>query len=164
MLEPRLLSMFFRAHAAQLVLYARQINAAHAADAVQEAFVALMQQPREPRNVKAWLYRAVRNAALSIRRSEGRRDHRHLKLAELQQAWFEHRPENVIDAETAQAVLATLPAAQREVIVLRLWAEMGFAEVATLMGLPPSTVYDHYRDGLAALRQKMESSCHTKKN
>ena len=162
MIDPAKLSAWFEAHAAPLVLYARQLTRERAQDVVQEAFVSLMQEPREPGNVKAWLYRAVRNAAISGMRSDRARVRRHDVLAETGPTWFDPRPDDLIDAAAAQARLEALPPARREVIVLRIWSDMSFPEIGNLTGLPVSTVFDHYRSGLAAIRQQMESSCHTK--
>ena len=62
------------AHAAGLALYARQWCAAPE-DVVQEAFLKLMALPHPPNQPVAWLYRVVRNAAISSGRSERRRRH-----------------------------------------------------------------------------------------
>ncbi len=161
MIDPRKLSNWFEAYAAGLSLYARQFDSASANDVVQDAFVSLLQQPREPANVKAWLYRAVRNAAISGKRSERRREDRHLKLARPEQSWFDARAEDLIDARIAQMGLEALPAQRREIIVLRIWAEMNFRDIGELVGLPVSTVFDEYHAGLKTIREKMETSCRT---
>ncbi|MGB7159434.1 MAG: RNA polymerase sigma factor, partial [Tepidisphaeraceae bacterium] len=163
MIDPAKLSAWFDAHAARLVLYARQLSRPRAQDVVQEAFVALMHETREPANVKGWLYRAVRNAAISAVRAEQARVRRHAALAKSGPTWFDGRPDDLIDAAATQGCLETLPPARREVIVLRIWSEMSFPEIGELTGLPVSTVFDHYRKGLAAIREKMESSCHANK-
>jgi RNA polymerase sigma factor (sigma-70 family) len=163
MTDPGKLSAWFEAHAARLVLYARQLAGERAPDVVQDAFVRLMQAPREPSNVKAWLYRAVRNAAVSSARTEQARARRHERLGRQQPAWFQTSADDdndPLDAAAAQSCLAGLPAPLREVVVLRIWAGMSFAEIAETTGLPVSTVFDHYRRGLAAVRQAMEGSCH----
>jgi RNA polymerase sigma-70 factor (ECF subfamily) len=164
MIDPARLSTWFDAHAARLVLYARQLTADGARDVVQEAFVSLLQEPREPDNVKAWLYRAVRNAAVSTMRSDRARARRHEAVATLAQGWFDARPDNLIDAAAAQRCLETLPPARREVIVLRIWSDMSFPEIAQITGLAVSTVFDHYRNGLAVIRKQMESSCRANAN
>src|SRR5687767_3705077 len=123
MIDPGKLSAWFESHAARLVLYARQLAGERAADVVQEAFVRLMQAPREPDNVKAWLYRAVRNGAVSVSRTERARVKRHERLGQLRPAWFETPTDegDPLDAAEAQACLASLPAPLREVVVLRIW-------------------------------------------
>ncbi len=161
MIDPAKLTGWFEAHAARLALYARQRCGDRAADVVQEAFVSLLQEPREPANVKGWLYRTVRNAAVSAIRSDRARAQRHAALATYLPTWFEAHADDSIDAVAAQACLEALPPARREVVVLRIWAEMSFPEIGRLTGLPVSTVFDHYRGGLTALREKMESSCPT---
>ena len=160
MIDPARLSAWFEAHAARLVLYARQICGPRAQDVVQEAFVSLMQEAREPGNVRSWLYRAVRNGAISATRSDQARVRRHEALAKLSSGWFEPKPDDLIDAAAAQQCLEGLPPARREVIVLRIWSDLSFPEIGELTGLAVSTVFDHYRAGLAAIRKQMESTCH----
>ena len=156
--------MWFDAHVARLVLYARQLCGDRAPDVVQEAFVSLLQEPRDPDNVKAWLYRAVRNAAVSAMRSDRARVRRHEAVATLARSWFEARPDDLIDAAAAQRCMESLPPARREVIVLRIWSDMSFPEISQITGLAVSTVFDHYRNGLAVIRKQMESSCRANAN
>jgi RNA polymerase sigma-70 factor (ECF subfamily) len=156
-IQPATLASEFDAHGAALVLYARQwLDRAAAEDVVQEAFVRLMGQSlREPGHARAWLYRTVRNAAVSAARSRTRRARRERAVATGRPDWFQPSPEDAVDAAAAQAALSALPAAQREVIVLRLWSAMTLAEIAAVTGLGLSTVHDHYRRGLAALKSIM---------
>src|ERR1700744_4453722 len=77
MIDPQRLSALFDAHAAQSVLYARQwLDRAAAEDVVQEVYVRLMLQQDPPANVKAWIFTAVRNEAISQTRSSARRRQR----------------------------------------------------------------------------------------
>jgi RNA polymerase sigma factor (sigma-70 family) len=156
--DPSKLATWYGRHAAALTLYARQLGSpATAEDAVQEAFVHLLAQPREPDNVRAWLFKTVRNEALTQLRSSRRRDRREREVTKPD--WFLTHSEDLIDASAAQAALAKLPDEQREVVVLRIWGQASFAEAAEITGSPLSSVYDRYRTGLAALKQLMESSC-----
>lgn len=161
--DPANLGCWYAAYAPALVLYARQFaGQAAAEDAVQEAFVNLLAQGRRPDNVKAWLFKAVRNAALSDRRSSARRDRRERIVKQQQAEWFEPRPEDAVDAGAAQEALAALPRGLREVVVLRIWGQATFVEIAEVTGTPLSTVYDQYKSGLAGVKRTMESLC--KKN
>lgn len=162
-IDPGDLSRWFEGYGTLLVLYARQwLEAGQAEDAVQDVFVRLISQPRPPECAKAWLFRSVRNAAISRLRSRRRRHRRRQRLAEDLPRWFDPRPDDLLDAEAVQAALASLPAGQREAIVLRIWAGMTLRETADVTGQPISTVFSRYRAGLAALRQRMETPC--KKN
>ena len=155
------LALYFDAHAAQLTLYARQwLSTGAAEDVVQEVFLKLLALPQPPTSPKAWLFKAVRNAALSELRSERRRRKREQSVGEMRHEWFDAASSELIDAAAAQEALETLPEAQREVVVLRIWGGLTLAETAETVGLPLSTVYDHYRSALSALRRVMEKrSC-----
>jgi RNA polymerase sigma-70 factor (ECF subfamily) len=151
--------------AAALVLYARQwLDPAGADDAVQDAFAALVAQRRPPDNPAAWLYRAVRNAALDQVRSAVRRRRREQSVAQERRELFESSAESQIDAATAEEWLNQLGPVEREVIVLRIWGELTFAEIADVMRLGVSTIHDRYRAALAQLRRKLEQPCPTKIN
>jgi RNA polymerase sigma-70 factor (ECF subfamily) len=161
---PAELANCFDAHAATLILFARQwLEQSAAQDVVQDAFVRLMSQARRPDNVKAWLYRTVRNAAISCARSSARRMRREMRLAEERSEYFEPQPGDLIDASAAQEALQSLPGEQREIIVMRLWAQMTLAEISQITGDAVSTLFARYRAGLAEIKRIMESSCHTKK-
>jgi RNA polymerase sigma-70 factor (ECF subfamily) len=143
-----------------LVLYARQwLDGASADDAVQDALVALLSQRQPPRNPTAWLYRAVRNAAIDAARSTARRRRREQSVARTRGEWFESRPDDLLDAQAAEHSLRQLSPEQREVVVLRIWSGLGFAEIAEIMQLGVSTVHDRYRAALRELRCALEQSC-----
>ena len=69
---PEFLGRLFDRHAAALELYARQWCDC-SEDVVQEALIELAGQPRTPDDAAAWLYRVVRNKAISALRSARRR-------------------------------------------------------------------------------------------
>ena len=156
---------WFETWAAPLALYARQwLTTEEAEDVVQEAFIRLISTTRPPANTKGWLFRTVRNAAISRIRSSRRRREREQRKAAERGSWFEAHPEDLLDAATAQAALAALPLDQREVIVLRLWAEMTLQEAADITGQPVSTLFCRYRAGIATLRARLEAPCKTSKS
>ncbi len=162
-ISPGQLAAWFDANAASLRLYARQwLDAPAAEDVVQEAFLALMAQSLPPPNIRAWLFRTVRNQEISAVRAGARRSRREREFAAVRSDYFETRPADLIDARAAQHALEGLPPEQREVVVLRLWGELTLAEIANLTGSPPSTVYDQYRAALVNVRKLLESSCKTK--
>jgi RNA polymerase sigma factor (sigma-70 family) len=151
--------------AAALVLYARQwLDAAGADDAVQDALVALVSQRRPPDNPAAWMYRAVRNAAIDQVRSASRRRRREQTVALEHSELFESGADALIDAKAAEQWLDGLSPERREVIVLRIWGDLGFAEIAEIMQLGVSTVHDRYQAALRELRRALEKPCPTKTN
>jgi RNA polymerase sigma factor (sigma-70 family) len=143
-----------------LVLFARQwLDAAEADDAVQEAVVALLSQRQPPFNPGAWLYRAVRNAAIDIVRSANRRRRREQTVAAHRPELFDQTPMDLIDADTAQKCLQRLTHEHREIVVLRLWGELSFAEIADIVELSVSTVHQKYHLALRRMRSMLEQSC-----
>ena len=77
------LAQWYEAYGTELMLYARQWNPdQQAEDIVQDAFIKLLKQRRRPDNVRAWLFRVVRNASISIvrRLEQGRRAGRQRRL------------------------------------------------------------------------------------
>jgi RNA polymerase sigma-70 factor (ECF subfamily) len=157
--NPRPLIELFERHAPRLVLYARQWvhRRDEAEDVVQDVFARMVERP-DRRNLELpWVYRCVRNAAISASRSARARGARENAVGAEQGLCFEARPGDLIDAADAAAALATLPAAQREIVTLRLWSDLGWQQIADVTGLPLSTAHAHYKLALAALRATLES-------
>jgi RNA polymerase sigma-70 factor (ECF subfamily) len=155
---PELLARLIDAHAAGLVLYARQWCAAPE-DVVQEAFLRLAAQTATPLNPVGWLYRAVRNGALGAARAQRRRRHHETIVAHGTPRWFVPSAEDRLDAETAARALQTLPLEQREVIVAHLWGGLTFEQIAELIGSSSSTAHRLYQAGLSALRERLSGPC-----
>lgn len=156
----------FEAHAPALLLYARQwLDRPAAQDVVQDVFMRLIASGRMPADPRTWLFRCVRNAAISACRSRGRRGRREQAAGrdEAGGDWFVLRVDNHIDAEAAQQALAALPPVQREVVTLRIWSGLTLAQVAGVTGLPVSTIHDQYRAALKAVRERLEQSCRTER-
>jgi RNA polymerase sigma-70 factor (ECF subfamily) len=153
-MDPTLLGRLIDRHAAALVLYARQWCVAPE-DVVQDAFLKLVGQDRPPEHVVPWLFRVVRNRAISVARSERRRL-RHEAFAAAQAVpWFVADPGKDLDAQRLRTALDTLPLQQREVIVAHLWGELTFEQIARLVGCSTSMAYRRYLAGVAALRDQM---------
>ena len=132
---------------------------AAAEDVVQDAFVAMHGSWRRLRDTdKALAY--LRQAVLNRSRSRLR----HLKVVE------RHAPAPSPDAASAEqgmlraaeraeimARLRMLPHRQREVLVLRYYADLSEAQIAEAMGISTGAVKSHASRGIAALRKTMES-------
>ena len=99
---------------------------------------------------------AVRNEAISRGRSRRRRELRERRQAAGRVELFEPRADDLIDARSAQAALERLDADQRELVVLRIWADMTLDQIARTTGLSVATVFRRYRAALAAIRKEMQ--------
>ncbi|MGE3803905.1 MAG: RNA polymerase sigma factor [Gemmataceae bacterium] len=122
-----------------------------AEDAVQDVFVALVQAGSrllQVENFKAYLFVALRHAALR-RRSRERR----LIRVPLEEAAQVAAP--LAETGELEALLATLPEEQREAVVLKIKGELTFAEMATVLGVSANTAASRYRYAL----EKLRASC-----
>jgi RNA polymerase sigma factor (sigma-70 family) len=145
-------------HGAALVLYARQWCDCPE-DVVQEALLELVSQRRRPQRVTAWLYRVVRNGAISWARKQRRRVQREMTAA-TPEAWFEN-VNSSLDAQEAATALAALPLELREVVVARIWGNLTFAEIAELVATSLSTAQRRYEQGIRDLQTRLEKPCRT---
>ena len=159
-IDPVELGRLYDEHAAGLALFARQVlPSGQSEDVIQDVFIRLMAERKRPDNVKAWLYRAVRNASVSSLRSGRRRQRRERAQAEVMGEAFEARPGDLIDARMACEILSSLDRAEREVVVLRIWAALTFQEIAEITTASVTTVFRRYREGLAMIRKGLGSPC-----
>ncbi|MCP4260999.1 MAG: RNA polymerase sigma factor [Planctomycetes bacterium] len=159
------LGEWYEAYGTELMLYARQWNPdQQAEDIVQDAFIKLFKQHRYPDNVRAWLFRVVRNASISIVRRLQRRRQAGRKFLHRDVIWFESRSEDLIDARQAQDMLQTLPSHLCEIVLLRIWGQMSLREIAQVMNKSIPWIHNEYKTALKMIRKNLEhSSCITKK-
>ncbi len=155
---PEILGQLLDEHGPALVLYARQWCSAPE-DVVQEAFLKLVAQKTPPVNPVSWLYRVVRNAALSAARAAKRRQRHEAIAAARTPAWFAMTDGVDLDSQTATAALQALPLEQREIIVAHLWGRLTFEQIAELTGRSSSTAHRWYLAGLSALRERLGVAC-----
>jgi RNA polymerase sigma-70 factor (ECF subfamily) len=156
-ISPTIIEETVRMHAAALTLYARQFfkggNFHAAEEIVQDVFHRLSRQAQLPENHVAWLYTAVRNAAISAARSDKRREKRETAH---QPPLFKPDAESPVDAEKIALCLEKLDRTEREIVTLRLWSDLPFSDIATLLGLPKTTVFRRYETALETLRGLLE--------
>ena len=155
---PELLAWLIDRHGPALVLFARQWCRS-ADDAVQEALVELARQAQAPNDLLPWLYRVVRNKALSVSRAEQRRRRHETRSAEGRQEWFVGSCETALDAQAATEALALLDAEDRQIVVAHLWGGLTFAEIGRLIDTSDSTAHRRYVAALAVLRERLAAAC-----
>lgn len=157
-MSPELLGHLLDHHAPALVLYARQWCRAPE-DIVQEAFLKLIRQRPPPEKPVPWLYRVVRNEAVSAARAAQRRRRHETAAAAQRPAWFVPSRGNGLDAEAAAEALQSLPPEQREAIVAHLWGGLTFDQIGELTGTSSSTAHRWYLAGLSTLRARFHEPC-----
>lgn len=137
---------------------------ARAEDIVQEAFLSLWRsratyQPRRG-TVSGWVMGTVRHRGLDSARHNGRHERRRADEDHVDQRdrTTQSTEQTTLERDQAarlRAVLARLPAAQREVIALAYFGELSAAEIAGELSLPLGTVKGRMRLGLDKLRSDM---------
>jgi RNA polymerase sigma-70 factor (ECF subfamily) len=157
-MSPEVLGRLLDQHSAPLILYARQWCTA-AEDVVQDAFLKLVAQKPPPVRVLPWLYRVVRNAAISAGRSERRRRRHEAAAASRTPAWFAAVDATALDVAAATQALQALQLEQREIIVAHLWGGLTFEQIAEVTGCSSSTAHRSYIAGLTALRERLRVPC-----
>src|SRR5438477_7563292 len=100
MMGPDFLGRLVDEHAAALTLYARQWCATPE-DIVQEALLKLVTQRSTPAQPVPWLYKVVRNAAISAARSARRRQRHENEAMSHASAWFIPTEGTGLDAAAA---------------------------------------------------------------
>ena len=146
----------------KLVQYAfrRLGNRQDAEDAIQEVFVKAFKNPMPKRRVKhvsSYLYRMAANSCTDLLR---RRKHTRweVSIEESSPKIVEVRPsplEEVAAAEEVRRIeelMDRLPHRQAEVIRLRVFDDLSFAEIAEVTGSSVPTAKSRFRYGLAKLK------------
>ena len=145
---------FYRRHRQQLFTYALSITYCPEAaeDAVQDAFYRIYRKQRIEGNVKAYVFRSVRNAALNQVR-------RNVRPAQPCDTYiFANGSDPAVNGNQRELIrrvaetLRELSADERETIVQHLFGGLTFREIAELRGDPLGSVTSWYRRGLAKLK------------
>lgn len=158
------LSGLYDLTATRLVRFAVAItrNQHDAEDAVQAALMRVVRDCHLLRRADhAWPYllRIVRNESLVILR----RRRRWSFIDNISDLLTRRSVDQLEKEDTHRAVwlaLRNLPTEQSEVVVLKIWEELTFAQIAEVLGVPPATAASRYRyalSKLAGLLQKYEA-------
>ncbi|NOY29686.1 MAG: sigma-70 family RNA polymerase sigma factor [Planctomycetes bacterium] len=151
--DARLIGDLLDQHGAALELYASQWTNCPE-DCVQEAFVELAGRLQPPGHVVAWLYRVVRNRAMNAGRAARRRVH-HEQIAGAQRRQAIGDVEKFLLTEALNA----LTAEDREVVVLRVWSDLSWQQIAELINTSSSSAQRRYAGALEKLKQVLEPTC-----
>jgi RNA polymerase sigma-70 factor (ECF subfamily) len=143
-------------HTPKFLLYARQKARleADAQDLVQEAVVEAMSRNEASLPPMAVVFSTIHRRAIDQARSEDRRAAREFKIVESgPQVWFDNDVETREQSQLIQSAMKQLPDIYREVVTLKVWGELTFAEIAGMLAIPQNTAASRYRYGLEQLRK-----------
>ena len=145
-------------HGPALVLLARQrvASLADAEDVVQEAFVRFWRSRHRAADPVAFLYTCVRRYALDWQRTRGRRSRREKAAARPEaDSCFAGPAEQAEFRAAVEGLLRGLPEDQREVLVMKVWGGLTFAQIAQVLQVSANTAASRYRYALAKLREQL---------
>mgnify|MGYP001821889115 CR=1 FL=1 len=154
------LEKMFDLSAQRLVRLAMTItgNQQDAEDALQAAFSRIAARPKLlARADLPWPYliRTVRNEALRIVQKK-----RHAHLGDFDRSGNQQTADEVFQreetAERVRRILKSLPAPQYEVVILKHWEDLTFAEIAEALGKSQNTVASRYRYAMEKLQRSLE--------
>jgi len=133
-------------------------NADDAADAVHDAFTRVLTKPgayqpaRGP--LKPWFLHIVRNCCIDMIR---RRRPGPVDIDELTDSGA--GPEQALEISqrdrALQLSLSRLPAEQREILVLRDYVDLSYAEIAEVLGIAKGTVMSRLHRARLALKEEL---------
>jgi RNA polymerase sigma-70 factor (ECF subfamily) len=151
----------YREYGPALLLFAVAITGerSRAQDAVHQVFLKMIEGGKlvKALDKRAYLFRCVRNALLNEAKHQDRETTFDPELA-----WFtapNRSPEEEVDLRRA---LCTLPDDQRQVVILHIWGDLTFLDIAHVLDISSNTVASRYRYALSKLREAMpvkEDSC-----
>jgi RNA polymerase sigma-70 factor (ECF subfamily) len=129
-------------------------------DLLQDVFIKLARQPGlldSARDERAFLLRLAHNAAIDLMRRRGTRERHHEQFGAEQISGFAPAsdPDEAAFRAELSAALGELPAEQRAVVHLKLWAGLTFEEIADTLEISLNTAASRYRYGLDKLRARL---------
>ncbi|MDZ4860619.1 MAG: sigma-70 family RNA polymerase sigma factor [Candidatus Hydrogenedentes bacterium] len=147
--------LFYELNRQELFTYALALTRSREAaeDVVQNVFRNVLNRPRLPGDLRPYVFRAIRNAAVDEHRAQAR-------IAALESIFDlpGHR-NNGHDPAVAQeldALLQQLNEQERECIVLKTYNGLTFAEIGDVCGVSMNTAASWYRRGIEKLRALMK--------
>lgn len=155
----------------RLLLYARQQTRreADAEDVLQEALVQLVRAVESgsfeggPEGWRAYVFTAIRHLATDsgrreeVRRAYAAREQEHLSEGEEVCPWLTSAADDDYLRQRVESLLHTLPSEFAEVLVLKIWGEHTFQEIADMTHTKLATVTSRYRYALQQLRRELEA-------
>lgn len=159
------LEVLIRRYASPLLTFMhRMVGDLHLAEELfQEVFLSVWlkrKQYKFPRTFRSWLFAIAANRCrASFRKANLEREP--LEFHAEPSTAAGSPVETLLRTERAgqvTAAVAQLPPQQRAVVVMRIWNQMTFAQIAEALGRSEGTVRSHMHHGLAGVRNQLEKS------
>ena len=135
-------------------------NSEDAADAVHDAFETALTRPdaydSQKGPLRPWFLRVVRNRCIDMLRRRRRSD---VAVEELVDPATTPEEAAYSDqcTQTIRRALATVSNDKREIIILRDYLDLSYAEIADVLGIAPGTVMSRLHRARLALKEALEN-------
>ncbi|MFF8030951.1 MULTISPECIES: RNA polymerase sigma factor [unclassified Streptomyces] len=128
-------------------------------DGVQQVRLRLLERAADgreaPRDVSAWAAVVASNLAMDWHRAKRRQERLGERLAALRPAELPSGEETSVLSLAVARGLDQLPDAQRQVVVLRFYADLPVRSIAEQLGVPEGTVKSRLHTAVRALRARL---------
>ena len=142
---------FIARHGPVALLYARQLAPADAEDALHDGFLRFWAHRAATPDAPALFFASVRSAAFDLRRRTSRRRRRELAHSATPAPQLAGPAGEDETRQQIEHALAELPPPQREVVILKIWSNLTFAQIAEVLSESPNTVATRYRYAMQKL-------------
>jgi RNA polymerase sigma-70 factor (ECF subfamily) len=151
--EPEVVEMLFETYGERLYLYSLSLlhKVEDAEEALQNVFLKIARNPplvSNAKNLKAYLYTAVRNESFDIRKKVA------VELP-IDKANIFEIDRNHEDRLSLAKLLDELPHEQREVLFPKIYQQFSFREIGAHLGISMNTAASRYRYAIGNLKGKM---------
>jgi len=156
--DPAAVELIWDRYTTDLLAYLQALlcSRTDAEEALQEVFVRVVRKRRhlaKARNLRAYLFQIARHEAATFAK-------RRSKEPMIPDPWLVAVEEITSDQDLAEDLtkaLAGLPQEQRAVIVLKVYQDRTFQEIAESLGISQNTAASRYRYGMEKLRTLLRS-------
>lgn len=128
-------------------------------DGVQQVRLRLLERTASgqepPRDVSAWAAVVASNLAVDWHRAKRRQERLGERLASLRQGEHSSAEDTRLLSLAVARGLDDLPEAQRQVLVLRFYADLPVRTIAEQLGVPEGTVKSRLHTAVRALRERL---------
>ncbi len=147
------LAELFQTRQNQLYIAAIAItkDRASAEDAVLSAILAVSELKQAPRDLAAYLFQVVRNKALHSNKHAARFTDESAMGNFIDLS--EQNGEQKVFSQQVLQQLSKLDGNQQQVLIMKLFGDLTFDEIASVTGEKPNTVASWYRRGLQKLKE-----------
>ena len=139
--------------------FVRTGSYADSQDIVQDVFIKLYYDNgnlSSIKNIKHYLYRSISNACIDFHRKSGKQKFEPIETAILPSQMNEKEASEILiqreESKRLEELLKILSKEQSEVIRLRIFDNLGFVEIASILEIPVTTIKSRFKYGIDKLK------------